>query len=260
LQAKYLDRIQLLDFSAWILVGVTLERMVSVWRPHNTQSVWKRKRAVGFIFAFGAIVLALNTHFLYGLVFRADRDETHGHANIQKFVEIDETYYEFFNITWPWIDLCAFCAFPLTIIVVGNGLILFKLINSQRKLRPRHVQTSSVDHESGQKPLSGQCSKISSTTSMLFALNTVFLLSTLPISIYNIGYTHWANVANEHGNAKLDLWWAIVNMLMYVNNSMNFLLYCLSGTKFRREVFRIFFQWRQNRVDIINVVEDPNNL
>ena len=38
----------------------------------------------------------------------------------------------------------------------------------------------------------------------------------------------------------LYLWWAVVNMLMYINNTVNFLLYSLSGSQFRQEMKRIF--------------------
>ena len=76
-------------------------------------------------------------------------------------------------------------------------------------------------------------------TAMLCTLNTVFFITTLPISIYNIGYTYWYSTTDPHVIAKLELWWSVVNMLMYTNNALNFLLYSLSGSRFRKELKRV---------------------
>lgn len=228
-----------LDFSAWILIAVTLERVISAWLPHNAKTVCTRKSAAAFLISIGVFVLVLNSHLLYGMVFKTSYGIT-GEVELRKCVEIDDDYAVFFNKTWPWIDLCAFCAIPFTVIVIGNCLILFKVIKSQRKTKSRIVPTI----QNGTTPISSSSghsgSKQSSMTAMLFTLNVVFLVTTSPVSIYNIGYTNWIKGADLQKFAELDLWWAIVNMFMYTNNSLNFLLYCLSGTRFRREVVRIF--------------------
>jgi hypothetical protein len=47
--------------------------------------------------------------------------------------------------------------------------------------------------------------------------------------------------------AILEMMWAVVNILMYTNNSMNFLLYILSGSRFRREFKDLFREKVSNR-------------
>lgn len=225
-----------LDFSAWILIVVTLERVISAWFPHNARTVCTKKSAMAFMISIGVFILVLNSHLMYGMSYEYKTDEFGFEVVARKCVEIDRDYFNFFNKVWPWIDLCAFCAIPFTVIVVGNCLILFKVIKSQRKTNSRVVPTIA----GGSRQMTGNAGKHSSMTAMLFTLNIVFLLSTSPISIYNVGYSYWAEGASAELYARLDLWWAVVNMFMYTNNSLNFLLYCLSGTKFRREVVRIF--------------------
>ena len=80
-----------------------------------------------------------------------------------------------------------------------------------------------------------------SMTVVLITMNTTFLITTLPISVYEIGYTNWSLTTNQRNIAQLELWWAIVNMLMYSNNALNFLLF-LSGSHFRKEFRSIFCQ------------------
>jgi len=37
-----------------------------------------------------------------------------------------------------------------------------------------------------------------------------------------------------------QLFWTIINLMMYTNHVINFLSYCMTGTKFRRELIRLF--------------------
>ncbi|XP_060576924.1 FMRFamide receptor-like [Ruditapes philippinarum] len=242
-----------LDFSAWILIVVTLERVISAWLPHKAKSLCTKKYAVALLIAVIVFILLLNSHMLYGMVFR----DTTTELDDLKCIEINADYRSFFNVIWPWIDLCVFCLIPFTVIVIGNALILFKVLKSQRKVKSRVVP--SAQNGNRQATTSGHNNKQSSMTAMLFTLNVVFLLSTSPVSIYNIGYPYWSENASLHKHAQLDFWWAIVNMLMYVNNSLNFFLYCLSGTKFRQEVIVIFCSWRKgNEATIMNLATHSN--
>ena len=224
-----------LDFSAWILIAVTLERVISAWCPYSAKTKCSRKYATALLIAILLFLFALNSHMLYGMVNKGSVDEHD--TGTQKCSEIDENYGDFFNLVWPWIDLCVFCLIPFTVIVVGNCCILFRVIKSQRKTKARIVPSVNTNQRSTPQRGGG---KHSSMTAMLFTLNMVFLFTTSPVSIYNIGYTHWVESGTNQDYATLDLWWAIVNMLQYTNNSINFLLYCLSGTRFRQEVKRIF--------------------
>jgi len=225
-----------LDFSAWILIAVTLERVISAWLPHNAKTICTKKSAIAFLIGIAVFIFVLNGHILFGMIYETVVKDD-GTTKVVKCTEINVQYYNFFNKVWPWIDLCAFCVIPFAVIVVGNALILFKVLKSQRKTKAAVVPAVAGGRARG---AGGTQGKQSSMTAMLFTLNVVFLVSTSPVSIYNIGYTYWMTDATPAKIARLDFWWAVVNMFMYTNNSLNFLLYCLSGTKFRREVIKMF--------------------
>ena len=226
-----------LDFSAWIIIAFTLERVICVWCPFSAKTKCNRKYAMALLIAILLFLLALNSHMLYGLVNKETVDDHD--AGIEICVGINKGYWDFFSFVWPWIDLCVFCIIPVSVIVVGNCCILFRVIKSQQKTRSRSVPSVNTNQRTS---LQRGRANHSSMTAMLLTLNMVFLFTTSPVSIYNIGYTHWMESGTSQDYATLDLWWAIVNMLQYTNNSINFLLYCLSGTRFRREVKRIFCQ------------------
>ena len=223
------------DFSGWILLAVTLERVISVWCPLSAKTKCSRKYATALLIIILLFLLALNSHVMYGMVNKGTVEEHD--TGTRSCSVIDTKYGSFYNLTWPWIDVCVFCLIPFSVIVVGNGCILFRVIRSQRKTKARSVPSintnqSRISHRSGPKQ--------SSLTAILFTLNTVFLFTTFPVSIYMIGSPPWEESGTVQDYATLDLWWAVVNMLMYTNNSSNFLLYCLRGTQIRQEVKRIF--------------------
>ena len=213
-----------LDFSAWIIITVTLERIIAVWCPYSHNSRCRRQTALICIITVLTFILGLNAHLLYGMV-----DKESGIIE-QKCSSIDESYSNFFRSLWSWIDLCMFCLIPFVVIVFGNSIILFKLLQRNR---------TSNQQNQNQEISQGRQHHQSSMTAMLCTLNTVFFITTLPISIYNIGYTYWYSTTDPHVIAKLELWWSVVNMLMYTNNALNFLLYSLSGSRFRKELKRV---------------------
>ena len=215
-----------LDFSAWIIISVTLERIIAVWCPYSHNSKCSRQIALICIITLLAFILGLNAHLLYGMV-----DKESG-IQEQKCSSIDESYSNFFRSVWSWIDLCMFCLIPFVVIVFGNSIILFKLFQRSRTSKK---QERKRDNRHGNNHHRHQ----SSMTAMLCTLNTVFFITTLPISVHNIGYTYWYSTTDPHVIAKLELWWSVVNMLMYTNNALNFLLYSLSGSRFRKELKRV---------------------
>ena len=226
-----------LDFSAWIVMVVTMERAISAWFPHTAKSKCNRKSATVIVITILCFLIVLNSHLLYGMVNSVETDEKGNVLTVLKCSTINTMYQEFFDLIWPWIDLCVFCLLPFSVIVIGNCSILYKVVKSQRKAKSRIVpssNTSNNNHQTSPKHLS--------MTAMLFTLNMVFLFTTSPVSIYTIGYPHWVSHETQQMYATLDFWWAAVNMLMYTNNTLNFVLYCMSGTRFRREVKRAFNQ------------------
>ena len=236
-----------LDFSAWILIAVTLERIIAVWYPYSEKTKCSKLNATALIITILILVLALNAHLLYGMV-NKDTDMAE-----MRCVSIDESYSIFFRSVWSWLDLCVFCVIPFSVIVIGNSFILYKLLG-------RHRRTKRRDNTSIQKmdriPQNHHHHHQSSMTTMLITLNTVFLITTLPISIYEICYEYVYVTTDPQMKARLDLVWAVVNMLMYTNNAVNFILYSLSGSRFRQEFKLLMCHRNKNREPQFHALDD----
>ena len=72
---------------------------------------------------------------------------------------------------------------------------------------------------------------------MLLTVSFAFLLTTLPMNISLIITAFW-----QHGNhglrqtVQFKLAKTVAELLMYVNHSVNFCLYCATGQKFRQQI------------------------
>lgn len=218
--------------SSWLLVAVTCERFIGVWLPHWVKHGCTKKTSLLIIGIIVGFLSVLNVHWLYGFsqFTVPDGNETY----IYVCRAMTEDYYTFLSDIWPWIDLCVFCAVPFTILLLGNISIILKVFWSRRKTRKQVVPTSSFR---GTKT----DDRTSQLTVMLLLLNVVFFVNIAPISIFLAGESSWLKtIKSEHEEAVFFLWWAVVNMFMYLNHAVNFVLYFLSGSRFRAGVKSLF--------------------
>ena len=95
----------------------------------------------------------------------------------------------------------------------------------------------------------------SSLTIMLFLINISFSILTMPIVILQIvnelkiNYTielEGINIASEEKEDVFKLMKAIFQFLQFLNHSVNFFLYCVSGSTFRKEVKILFYSCYKN--------------
>jgi len=77
---------------------------------------------------------------------------------------------------------------------------------------------------------------------MLIVISIVFLVFSIPIDIYFLGYAYGAfsDVTPEEGAARW-LFYALVTLFYYTNNAINFFMYFASGRKFRLAFLNTFF-------------------
>lgn len=223
-----------MDYSAWILIAVTIERVLLLWFPNKMPCVCTKKVAMLVLISIASFLLLVNSHILYGYELSTGKTANHCHY-------VSKSYLQFWISSWPSIDLVIFCIIPGSFLVVGNILIFVKVLISRRAIN-RQVSTYSTSSQQRRD------SKFSSMTAMLIAVNCVFLVCNIPSRAFMIENTSWSFDTCGHNYAKMSLLWCIFNLLMYVNNSVNFLLYIISGSRFRNEIKEIFKRRKQNHI------------
>ncbi|XP_064650976.1 thyrotropin-releasing hormone receptor-like [Lineus longissimus] len=228
-----------LDFSTWILTLVTLERFVAVCYPFKSPTICTAKWTLVSLFCVAVFLFVLNGHILY---YYRIKDGKCTPAAVKE-------YGEFWSGPWYWMDLFAVAGFPFTVILTCNTLIIGKV--SCAKIHKRRSQVHPIGVNSVKNP---QAAKVTSMTIMLLTINISFVVLVFPSCIFFIVTPQKA--ADTHQEVQIDLAFSMTNFLMYVNNTINFLLYCVSAPKFRKELTGLFR--KQRRPDLDNSVTfDP---
>ena len=132
------------------------------------------------------------------------------------------------RVIWQIMHLVVFVLIPTWLLIVGNAIISIRLIKSMQIRN----QSSSMQNNV----------QMNRAIAVLFCITLVFLITWLPITCHNIillnmseyKWTTWGYYVN-----------AILLILQFSNNSINFFLYCLTGSKLRRELFLMFRSCKQ---------------
>jgi hypothetical protein len=131
------------------------------------------------------------------------------------------------------VDACLSSFIPSLIIFLSNCVVIVKLVISQRGLQV------------------SQSRNAASTASTLLVVSFVYLFLTLPRSVYHICRAHglWnVDLSKQSEYDKYFLIYTCVTFFYYCNNAINFFLYCLSGSKFRKtllELIRGPLNWKR---------------
>ena len=174
-----------------------------------------------------AIILSLNAHFLVG-------SQSNNAANNATFSDCYTIDYldSFYVSVWPWIDTVVTFLLPCSCLIVGNILIVQRL-----RKRETHGVTS-VSHTLATE---ARRAKTSVITRRVITLNVIYIVCTTPACVLAIVlpycFSDYSQNTNNRGLAELLA--AVVMMMMFVNNGVNFLLYIFQGSRFRKELFRV---------------------
>jgi len=130
---------------------------------------------------------------------------------------------------FPYIDFMAFAGLPFSLLLVANVLIIGRIFYSRRQAR-QHLNTNQPD--------SGQVSQM---TIILLGISIAFLVLTGPICCFLLAEMFWRDVSLDIVTAsQVYFGFQFCTMLGYLNNALNFWIYCATGSRFRQEVAALF--------------------
>jgi hypothetical protein len=207
-------------FSSWNVMLVTVERWISVIYPFKAKVVCTAKTTYITLVTVSLLLFALNAHILFF-------EKLNERTNV--CIKATDAYLEFWDFTWRWIDFVAYTCIPFLVILVCNVSILVVVIRSYNHRKQLQNPGRGGDSE--------KSARMTSMTYMLTTVSVTFIVLTLPVSVY---YLSSSILVTDHDYAVDWLINDITNLISYLNNGINFLLYCFSGSQFRREVYRMF--------------------
>ncbi|KAK3589544.1 hypothetical protein CHS0354_041669 [Potamilus streckersoni] len=203
------------DLGIIITSAMTAERATAIVFPLKSASICTRKRAKIIVVLIIVIVIVKEFHFF---ISSDIVPETRTERLCDVFPQ-DESYRIFWLHAWPWIHLCYLSACFL-LILASNSVII------------RQVRRSPADRISGVQ-------RWRHIAPMLIGESVLLILLTFPFTIHLSGlalalrynpdfYKDSANTATE------KLTFSVTFYMLYSNKCANFLMYCVTGSRFRQ--------------------------
>jgi len=223
------------DVSIWLIVAFTTDRFVAVCFPLSKRFVCVPRRAAIASAIITFLAVSKNAHEFW------TRDiqyiELTG-VGRKQVCTIPSQFENFQNRVRPWLVFTFILTLPFVLILIFNCLIVRSLVLAQR-MRAQHASgaTSTSDATDG-----GQASASSyrQTTVMCLSASFAFLVCILPSIVLLIGRDYWGGRKAPPATRTAYRYAKLNNMLFYANHATNFILYCMTGSKFRDELKATF--------------------
>ncbi|XP_045203527.2 C-C chemokine receptor type 1-like [Mercenaria mercenaria] len=211
-----------MQYSSWILVGVTVERLIKVYFPMKYRRIYSYRKVIIELLVTLFILILVNGHFFFT---NGINDFTEGDCS-----SLNPGFYYFDENVFIYIDFSVLSVIPFMIMLVCN-ILLVKVL---RKVQRNRV---SMMHKSVYRRTSRFSVKM---TKMLVVCTFYFLIATAPISIYFILDTYLLPEYESNNNcpaiSRMDLAWSITYLFQYSNSCINFYLYTAMNDRFYKEL------------------------
>lgn len=213
-----------MHFSNWILVAMTIERLIAIWFPLKVAN-WSTKRRAFIVLALMGLALSLiNIHRMIMWI------EVKRWAGSMCVHHPDYTHFNV-NIL-PYLHATVYSFIPVIILVPCNIMIIVSLKRSSKKLLKL---TNKVNKEQAMEKEKQQ----NQITVMLVSVSIVFVVLTLPYVIFFLIAIYWDFRYNYSGVAIYFFLEQVAYLSAESNHAVNFFLYFLTGKKFRDSFFRL---------------------
>lgn len=221
------------QLSSWTLVVLTIERSCCVCLPLLAKTFCTRFKVRLLWVAIVGLLFFINAHFLWTAEYALQpRSEAVNSTSLICY--IGPRFHPFFYKVWYWLDFTLVSVLPFVFILTGNIIIIASIVRGARVRRL----------ELHQHPVSSKViprrSTMTSSTAMLIGVSAMFFLTTTPSTVYFLLVDQFLSNWSAQNEARAQLVFVVTNLLYYTNNAVNFLLYCVTGTRFRRALISVF--------------------
>lgn len=207
-----------LHMSAWLIVAVTVERFIVVWFPLKATSICSTKRAKLTTFGIGLGFFLLNAHLFWTAELITDQNtgrKTCAMLKNNRFLYEDVI---------PWVHLTLYSFVPFVSLLVFNILIIVSLIKHRQILSNQMTRSDRRNRYTHRR-----------LAITLLCISFVWIITTTPSALYTVLPLKGDTMQKA---AKFFLIKVLCYILLYINHSINFFLYCITGQSFRREFMK----------------------
>ena len=255
------------QITALVLIVMTTERFITISFPHQTRISLTKKKLACLLLTLSFRAACLTSHYWWTFslyeqnnYFSTDslaittistdlvsyaRNFTPKENLTVSFLQLNlkcsyqnSNYIEFVSQYWPWINLAVYSLIPFLIITTLNLLLLIRLNISVYQRKKSLGQVVNIF-------------SIGGSSLLLISAGLLYLFCTGPIAVFHIFDHAW----KHHDNSQLVsaevqtqrlLTRSILENISYLTNALNILVYCISGSRFRKELI-LMLQCRSER-------------
>ena len=220
-----------LDTSAWILAAISVERFIAVCMPQKHKLLTTTSRAWKIVLAIVIFQILFNAN-----VFITYGPETINGDNTTRKFECgfsSNSSREYLTKYHVWIAMAIYGIIPFTVMLTLNVFIISRL--SKIKKAFASYSTSSTTSRS----------KINthSMTRMLLCVTFYFVIITMPVFIFEVFqqriFSSKTKEITPEKKGQIEIVDAVLTLMLYLNHSINFFLYCVSGRRFKKELLKL---------------------
>ena len=218
--------------SAWITIAITTERLVSVRWPLHAHQLSTTKRAKIVIIAIFSLCFLLGSYPFWTV----DVLPVRNYTDISSCRTVPGTNYKIWNTA---LLAAGSLIIPGLLMCCLTGTIIYSLAKSRQTRKMRLSCNADNRKASSHQNIERQL------TLMLLSVAMAFVILRLPYTItYTINRWKLWHPLNDIMDMRLHAALKITDVIATTNYTINFVLYCLCGSAFRRQL-RIMFSCKK---------------
>ncbi|XP_074660451.1 FMRFamide receptor-like [Tubulanus polymorphus] len=210
-----------LHAGSWLIVILTLERFCCVTFPMKASTIATRRNAILGMLSVVVAMILIDGHILFGVRYMK-RPPLLGHH----CQTVSDSYKYFFINVFVWMDVIFGSVLPFALITTMNAAIIRQLISASSQRQTISTSETSSKAENN-------------TTKTLLAISIVFIVTTMPDKALRV---YSERISAVFLGGFVEILGPTLRLLEYTNSAVNFVLYMLCGSRFRREFARMFKQ------------------
>ena len=201
------------QISSWLIMCLTVERTICTFFSTRVRQFPGPKVGLSVVGSIVCGLCVLNGHALYGriLVFGETRNSTRDTCGF-----VNDLYMDFYYRYWSMINFVTYFAIPIIIIILGNSITSYSVYKSGRSIM-------TMVESSGLTIIKQKIRHVFLIT-LLVSIAFIVLVTPLPLLFL-------FNRVNT-----MDFPAALFVHMVSLNHSINFLLYIVSGNRFRKDL------------------------
>ena len=208
-----------------LLILLTTTKCIAIWFPMKVKTLLPpRKQICGICFSF-LILFILNFPMIF--------ESKYLHKDLFPCGLLPSNVV---TIYWHWTHAVFFAFLPILILTVENIVLLIGIKRAER-VRTDLASTQNSINQNMQ------------VTMMVIVVCCVFVMFNSPVCVFFIYREYWDYKSDNVEKAKYFLMYQIVFLLAEINHVINFYLYVVSGTNFRRQFCKLVTckHWHKTR-------------